>query len=90
MLEIGDPDTNYNQTEECVVGIVDAFREENCFQPRSVIGDGFADVNAFVVIIFKMLKIIPVSKVNRRSWPFLGGNHYLPILVNQRDECGLR
>src|ERR1017187_9239170 len=58
--------------------------------PSSVIGDGFADVDAFVVVIFKMLKIVSIGKINRRRWPLLGGRHHPSILVNQRDERGLR
>jgi hypothetical protein len=53
-LEIGQPDTGHDYSEECVVGAVDAFTEKDDLPSLDAINLGIADVNAFIVMVLKV------------------------------------
>jgi len=89
-LEIGEPDTDDNYAEKCVVGVVYASAKGG--EPRSgdAVDQSIADVNAFVVVILEMLKIGAIRQVDVGRRPLQRGIDKLSILVDQRNEIGLR
>src|SRR5664279_1756744 len=80
MLEIREPDTDHNHSEECVVGAGDAFAEKDDLRSVDAIDIGIADEYAFIVIVFEVQKMVAIRKVNFGRWPLSRRIHKPPIL----------
>ena len=81
MLEIGEPDTDHNHSEECVIVATDAFTEKDDLRSLDAFDRGIADIDSFIVAVFEVLKVVAIRKVKLRRWSLLCRVHQPTIPV---------
>src|SRR5450631_528048 len=81
MLKIGEPDTDHDHSEECVIVAVDAFTEKDDLRSLNAVDRGIADEDAFIVAVFEVQKVVTISKVKIRRGPLLCRIHQPTIPV---------